>query len=357
MKKIFSSIAFASIMLITGCDSITHLMTYTSPTSSTAEDLDAKFQKLAHAKDVFEGLVVVRGEIDDEHDFDEKSKVFDFDSGTSVFKTYSLPLNATNINIRIESKIGTSMFAPNVALLNKQKELVKIFNFSSFEYRPFEDFAEDNVFFKFNLNNFSAGENAIAYMVIFTTDADLTTTTKITHPAKLYAISHKTEIPNISDPLIPHARLGHISVRVNLETTTGDALSDFWNSLKGPLWGGADRTYIADVDDGEVNVNRKNSTNIRTADGKGVVVINPNKDQASTKTVTNAAADVLGGTVTPTVKKGTMLKETEEMYNNMIKSAVKAGNISKAMQLAAEATNAGSSTANTTLNSAISASK
>lgn len=355
MKKLLGCFVLASaLMTATGCDSVNYLMTYTSPTGSTAEELDAKFQKLSHADNVFDGAVVVRGEIDDEHDFDEKSKVYDFDSGASVFKTYALPLNATNLNIRIESKIGTSMFAPSVALLNKQKQLVKIFGFSSFQYRPFEDFVDDNVFFKFSLNNFSAGDNAIAYMVIYTTDADLTTQTTITHPAKLYAIAHKTAVPTIDDPKIPHARLGHINVTINLETTTGDALSEIWESLKGPLWGGSDRTVISDIDDGAVNAGQGTTANIKTSDGRNVMVVNPDKD-TGVKTVksSNAAAEVLGGTVAPTSAKGTMMKETEEMYNNMIKSAVKAGDISKAMKLAAEATNAGSATANGTLNSAL----
>lgn len=353
MNKLLSSLFLSSVIFMSGCDSVDYLMTYKSPTGATAAELDQKFQKLSRADNVFDGAVVVRGEIDDNHDFDEKSKVYPFDTGLSVFRTYYLPLNATNLNIRIESKIGTSMFAPNVALLDKNKQLVKIFSFGSFEYRPFDDFVDDNVFFKFSLNNFSAGENAIAYMVIYTTDADLTTETTITHPAKLYAIAHKTEVPNLTDPKIPHARLGHIDVKINLEASTGDALADFWNSLKGPLWGGSDRTVIADVDDGAVATDRKASTNIRTADGKGVVVVNPNKDGSATAKPANAAAEVLGETKSASAKKGSMMKETEEMYNNMIRSAVKSGDISKAMKLAAEATNAGSATANATLNSAL----
>ena len=335
MNKVLSSLFLSSVIFMSGCDSVDYLMTYKSPTGATAAELDQKFQKLSRADNVFDGAVVVRGEIDDNHDFDEKSKVYPFDTGLSVFRTYSLPLNATNLNIRIESKIGTSMFAPNVALLDKNKQLVKIFSFGSFEYRPFDDFVDDNVFFKFSLNNFSAGENAIAYMVIYTTDADLTTE------------------PNLTDPKIPHARLGHIDVKINLEASTGDALADFWNSLKGPLWGGSDRTVIADVDDGAVATDRKASTNIRTADGKGVVVVNPNKDGSATAKPANAAAEVLGETKSASAKKGSMMKETEEMYNNMIRSAVKSGDISKAMKLAAEATNAGSATANATLNSAL----
>ena len=310
MNKLLSSLFLSSVIFMSGCDSIDYLMTYKSPTGATAAELDQKFQKLSRADNVFDGAVVVRGEIDDDHDFDEKSKVYPFDTGLSVFRTYSLPLNATNLNIR-------------------------------------------NVFFKFSLNNFSAGENAIAYMVIYTTDADLTTETTITHPAKLYAIAHKTEVPNLTDPKIPHARLGHIDVKINLEASTGDALADFWNSLKGPLWGGSDRTVIADVDDGAVATDRKASTNIRTADGKGVVVVNPNKDGSATAKPANAAAEVLGETKSASAKKGSMMKETEEMYNNMIRSAVKSGDISKAMKLAAEATNAGSATANATLNSAL----
>jgi pentatricopeptide repeat protein len=84
-----------------------------------------------------------------------------------------------------------------------------------------------------------------------------------------------------------------------------------------------------------------------------VVVVNTNKDGSATAKPANAAAEVLGETKSASAKKGSMMKETEEMYNNMIRSAVKSGDISKAMKLAAEATNAGSATANATLNSAL----
>lgn len=341
---------------LVGCDSVKYIMTYESPTSFTKEELDVKFSKLNRVSNVFDGAVVVRGGIDDNYPFEEKSSVYKFESGESVFRTYSLPLNATNINISIESKIGTTMFAPSVALLNKQKELVKIFNFSNFQYRPLSDFSSENVSFKFSLNNFSAGEKAIAYMVVFTTDRDLETKTTITHPAKLYAIAHREAIPDIADPQIPHARLGEINVKVSLESTTTDALTDFWDSLKGPLWGGEEKHYMNDDDDGEVDRSKREvrNSNITTSDGTAVTVINPKSSYS-----TNDSKE----TVEPKQKesfdnqksnvKASMLKETEDMYNSMIITAVKSGDISKAMKLAAEATNAGSLTANKTLNNAL----
>ena len=94
MNKLLSSLFLSSVIFMSGCDSIDYLMTYKSPTGATAAELDQKFQKLSRADNVFDGAVVVRGEIDDNHDFDEKSKVYPFDTGLSVFRTYSLPLNA-----------------------------------------------------------------------------------------------------------------------------------------------------------------------------------------------------------------------------------------------------------------------
>ena len=63
MKKLLGCFVLASaLMTATGCDSVNYLMTYTSPTGSTAEELDAKFQKLSHADNVFDGAVTSTAE-------------------------------------------------------------------------------------------------------------------------------------------------------------------------------------------------------------------------------------------------------------------------------------------------------
>lgn len=350
MKKLLLASCCAAAIFMSGCESVADLMTYVSPSNKPIEETNSIFASLPVADNVFDDTVSVRGEISDTNNFGKGYKVYDFDTGRSVFRTYALPLNATNINIKIESQIGKTTFAPSVALLTKDKRLVRIIQFSSFEYRPLSDLTSDNLRLKFNLNNFSAGENAIAYMVIFTQDKDLQGTTKIVHPAKLYAMSHKSAVPEIEDPLIPHARLGRVDVYISMESSSADSISEFWDSLDGPLFGGSSHQYISDDDDGSVKSDNKGA--VVTIGGKTQVVQAKNPEKADAEKAKAADAKKQ-----PAAPKGSMLKETEDMYNDMIMKAANSGDIAKAMKLAEEAVNAGSSTADQTLAKALRKSK
>ncbi len=344
MKKLACSLFCVSLFMGVGCDSINHIMTYRSPANFTVAEGDAAFAKMAVAQNVFDNAVVVRSAMTDDVVFDENSYVYDFDTGRSAFKTYNLPLNATNLRIEISVQIGETLFAPSVALINKDHKLIKMFDFNSFEYRPYNDVISESLKFKFNLNNFSAGDNAVSYIVIFTKDEDLKTTTQIVHPAKLYAISHRQKVPEMADPQIPHSRVGCLSVLFSMDAGSIDSVSDFLDALKGPIWGGEQHQYVTDDDDGSLKAAKAVNPN--------VTVVNPTQTTtpAVTETATKTATDPAIKTTAP-VK--TMLKETEDMYNNMIITSVKSGDIAKAMQLASEAVQAGSPSANDTLNKAL----
>lgn len=348
MRRLFCCLVAGATVVLGGCETITHVMTYESPVNYSIEKANNIFRNLAVAENVYDNAVAVRGAVTDDVVFDEKSRVYNFDTGRSPFKTYNFPLNATSIRVEISSKIGATVFAPCVALLSKDRHLIKKFESNSFEYRPLGDIASDNIRFRFNLNNFSAGEHAVAYMVIYTDNNALKGTTTIIHPAKLFAMAHNTEVPNIADPVIPHSPLGEISVDISLNSEDNGSLSDLWDSLKGPIWGGENHSYIADDDDGDINLKSGTSSSISLDDGKAVVV-NPKHDENGEKSQSSGKKSA-----EPSVKPaGSMLKQTEDMYNNMIVSAVKSGDISKAMKLAEEAQRAGSASAASTLNNAV----
>lgn len=350
MKRLFLSLLISGTVLCSGCSMVDHIMTYRSPANYSVEEAESVYRDLSVADNVYDNAVIVRTAMSDDVVFDEKSSVYDFDTGRSVFRTYNLPLNATNLKVEISVQIGETIFAPSVALLNKDKKLIKMFDFNSFEYRPYNDVVAETMKLKFNLNNFSAGEKAAAYMVIFTKDEDLKKTTKIVHPAKLYAKSRREAIPDVADPLIPHSRLGAMTVLFSMDAESIDSVSDFLDALKGPIWGGEQHQYVSDDDDGRVGA----SVNVDLHDSN-LKVVNPQTAGSSKTSGTSTAANHHTEAVkkTPDVPAGSMMKETEKMYNDMIVSAVKSGDISKAMQLAAEATNAGSTSANDTLNSAL----
>ena len=359
MKKLCLSLLCGAVLFASGCDSVNHLMTYRSPANMSVQEAEDTFKELSVSGNVFDGAVIVRSAMDDEVAFDAKSSVYDFETGRSVYRTYNLPLNATNLKVDISVQIGQTVFAPSVALLNKEKKLIKMFDFNSFEYRPYNDLVAERLRFKFSLNNFSAGERAVAYMVIFSKEQDLKSFTKVVHPAKLFAISHRQQVPQMEDPLIAHSRLGSMTVVFSMDAESIDTVSDFLDSLKGPIWGGETHQYMTDDDDGSVmpTVSVNADSNIRavnpavSADGN-VAAVNPAASGSARSTAGTAVASAAAKTA-PKAAPGSMMKETENMYNAMIESSVKAGDISKAMQLAAEATNAGSASANDTLNRAL----
>ncbi len=357
MKRLFCCLAASVAIALSGCDTITHVMTFESPINYSQEKTSGIFNNLEVANSVYDDAVIVRGGVVDDVYFDEKSKVYNFDTGRSPFKTYNLPLNATSIRVEVISKIGQSVFAPCIALLTKDHRLIKKFESNSFEYRPLADIASDNLRFRFNLNNFSAGEHAVAYMVIYTDNNALKGSTRIVHPAKIYAKAHHNDVPNLEDPLIPHSPLGELTVTISLNSEDNGSMSDLWDSLKGPIWGGENHSYISDDDEGAVNSTKSkvnNEPGISVRDD-GAVVVNPrHENDVQVKAQQKAAANADPQPKTVVAKPaGSMLKETEDMYNNMITSAVKSGDIAKAMKLAQEAENAGSPSAASTLNNAV----
>ncbi len=351
MKRLFLSLLLSSAVLYSGCSMVDHIMTYRSPANYSVEEAEGIYKNLSVADNVYDNAVIVRAAMSDDVAFDEKSQVYNFDTGRSVFRTYNLPLNATNLKVEISVQIGETIFAPTVALLNKDKKLLKMFDFNSFEYRPYNDVVAETMKLKFNLNNFSAGENAAAYMVIFTKDEDLKTSTKVVHPAKLFALSHRQAPPEVADPLIPHSRLGAMTVLFSMDAESIDSVSDFLDALKGPIWGGESHQYVSDDDDGRVG----SSVDVNLHDGN-LKVVNPKTSDAAASTgtqISDAKHQSQELKKSPSSPAGSMMKETEKMYNDMIVASVKSGDIAKAMQLAAEATNAGSGSANDTLNSAL----
>lgn len=351
VKRLFLSLLLSSAVLYSGCSMVDHIMTYRSPANYSVEEAEGIYKNLSVADNVYDNAVIVRAAMSDDVAFDEKSQVYNFDTGRSVFRTYNLPLNATNLKVEISVQIGETIFAPTVALLNKDKKLLKMFDFNSFEYRPYNDVVAETMKLKFNLNNFSAGENAAAYMVIFTKDEDLKTSTKVVHPAKLFALSHRQAPPEVADPLIPHSRLGAMTVLFSMDAESIDSVSDFLDALKGPIWGGESHQYVSDDDDGRVG----SSVDVNLHDGN-LKVVNPKTSDAAASTgtqISDAKHQSQELKKSPSSPAGSMMKETEKMYNDMIVASVKSGDIAKAMQLAAEATNAGSGSANDTLNSAL----
>lgn len=141
--------------------------------------------------------------------------------------------------------------------------------------------------------------------------------------------------PGLKDPVIPRSPWGLLKLQI--EDLSGDS--------------GKDNTYKPAYQDA-VNANTPkvdptpNKLVIAPAAATAAVV-------ATVPAANQAAALTAAPVATTTVATGTMLAETEAMYNQLIQKAVSSGDIEKAMALSGEAERAGSGSAKQTLVNAI----
>ncbi|MBP8773006.1 MAG: transcriptional regulator, partial [Aeromonadaceae bacterium] len=173
------------------------------------------------------------------------------------------------------------------------------------------------------------------YMVIYTPENKLSETTTILSEAKLMARATAVVDPGLKDPVIPHSAWGLLKLQI--EDLSGDSGKD--NMYK-PAYQDAVDANTPKVDP------TPNKLSIAPAAATAAVAAG-----AATSAVSQTA--VAPATTATPVASGSMLAETEQLYNQLIQKAVKDGDIEKAMAFAGEAERAGSRTAKPTLIDAI----
>jgi maltose operon protein len=139
------------------------------------------------------------------------------------------------------------------------------------------------------------------YLLVYTTQQDLATTTQLIAPAKAYAIGVGNAVPDIPDPIAQHSATGELNLKVRAEQSTSNVMI-------------------------------------------GLPLTTPS---------TPAPAPVVVGSnapATPAVAAPAepLLNDTEAYFNQGIQQAIKAGDIDKALKLMNEAEKLGSKTARET---------
>jgi len=145
------------------------------------------------------------------------------------------------------------------------------------------------------------------YLLVFTTDQDLTQTTTLLDPAKAYAKGTGHAVPDIPDPVARHSRDGKIKLKV--ATSSGSSI------LVGPLFGSA---------------------------APAAVTVGSTRPAMA---ATTARA--------PAPEPAPLVNETESYFNQSIRQAVQQGNIDKALKLLDEAERLGSTSARQTFISSV----
>ncbi|MET6679597.1 maltose operon protein MalM [Citrobacter amalonaticus] len=228
---------------------------------------------------------------------------------------YSVPANIGELNITLSSEVNkqTSVFAPNVLILDQNMTPSAFFPSSYFTYQEPGVMSADRLEGVMRLTP-ALGQQKL-YVLVFTTEKDLQQTTKLLDPAKAYAKGVGNSVPDIPDPIARHTTDGLLKLKVKTNSSS--------SVLVGPLFGSS---------------------------GPGPVTVGNTAAPAPTYAAPVAAPVAAPA---PAKKSEPMLNDTESYFNKAIKDAVAKGDVDKALKLLDEAERLGSTSARSTFISSV----
>lgn len=232
---------------------------------------------------------------------------------TGPVAAWSVPANIGELNITLSSEVNkqTSVFAPNVLILDQNMTPSAFFPSSHFTYQEPGVMSADRLEGVMRLTP-ALGQQKI-YVLVFTTEKDLQQTTRLLDPAKAYAKGVGNSVPDIPDPIARHTRDGLLKLKVKTSSSS--------SVLVGPLFGSS---------------------------GPGPVTVGNTAAPAPAY-----AAPVAAPVSAPVKKSEPMLNDTESYFNKAIKDAVAKGDVDKALKLLDEAERLGSTSARSTFISSV----
>lgn len=235
---------------------------------------------------------------------------------TGPVAAYSVPANIGELTLTLASEVNkqTSVFAPNVLILDQNMTPSAFFPSSYFTYQEPGVMSADRLEGVMRLTP-ALGQQKL-YVLVFTTDKDLQQTTTLLDPAKAYAKGVGNAIPDIPDPIARHTTDGLLKLKVKTSSSS--------SVLVGPLFGSS---------------------------GPGPVTVG--NTAAPAVAYAAPAAAVAAPAPQPVKKSEPMLNDTESYFNQGIKDAVAKGDVDKALKLLDEAERLGSKSARSTFISSV----
>ncbi|MBC6503820.1 maltose operon protein MalM [Citrobacter freundii] len=235
---------------------------------------------------------------------------------TGPVAAYSVPANIGELTLTLTSEVNkqTSVFAPNVLILDQNMTPSAFFPSSYFTYQEPGVMSADRLEGVMRLTP-ALGQQKL-YMLVFTTDKDLQQTTTLLDLAKAYAKGVGNAIPDIPDPIARHTTDGLLKLKVKTSSSS--------SVLVGPLFGSS---------------------------GPGPVTVG--NTAAPAVAYAPPAAAVATPAPQPVKKSEPMLNDTESYFNQGIKDAVAKGDVDKALKLLDEAERLGSKSARSTFISSV----
>ena len=235
---------------------------------------------------------------------------------TGPVAAYSVPANIGELTLTLTSEVNkqTSVFAPNVLILDQNMTPSAFFPSSYFTYQEPGVMSADRLEGVMRLTP-ALGQQKL-YVLVFTTDKDLQQTTTLLDPAKAYAKGVGNAVPDIPDPIARHTTDGLLKLKVKTSSSS--------SVLVGPLFGSS---------------------------GPGPVTVG--NTAAPAVAYAAPAAAVAAPAPQPVKKSEPMLNDTESYFNQAIKDAVAKGDVDKALKLLDEAERLGSKSARSTFISSV----
>lgn len=232
---------------------------------------------------------------------------------TGPIAAWSVPANIGELNITLSSEVNkqTSVFAPNVLILDQNMTPSAFFPSNYFTYQAPGVMSADRLEGVMRLTP-ALGQQKL-YVLVFTTEKDLQQTTTLLDPAKAYAKGVGNAVPDIPDPVARHTTDGLLTLKVKTSSSS--------SVLVGPLFGSS---------------------------GPGPVTVGNTAAPAPAY-----AAPAAAPTPAPVKKSEPMLNDTESYFNKAIKDAVAKGDVDKALKLLDEAERLGSTSARSTFISSV----
>jgi len=268
-------------------------------------------------------------EFDYKFELSDRSPAFDFADGRSYFQTFQLPAQGREFKFRVSSVFGKTILIPVIQLLDDKLNVVREIKGNDFTV----DYGNlgRKVYYTASFDIDNGGATPISFLVVKADVSSLGGETQIMSAARKWAKETGLAQPVESDPVIPHALTGEMSLSMEVSGV---------RNLPGQA-----------VTLGEATTTATLATAVATAQPSAASTsaskpVAPAKSAPQSQAVTQAAAPVEA-----------MLGETEQFYNQQIIKAVKAGDIEKAMTLTNEAQRAGSKSAKKTFVDAVKSSQ
>ncbi|WGE35232.1 MULTISPECIES: maltose operon protein MalM [Actinobacillus] len=128
---------------------------------------------------------------------------------------YKIPANQGTLKIKVSSLVvdNDHIFIPNILVLDANFNESLTYPSSQFKVVEERGFEGGQIQAELSLTP-TTGQDFI-YLLLYTTEKDLSGQTKFTHPAKLYEKAKGNQPPAIADLMVKHSNSGQIQINVD----------------------------------------------------------------------------------------------------------------------------------------------